>query len=42
LGVLSAGIFWLVQLSALLVFTIPFRRQYVGLWSRRISPARAG
>ena len=33
MGVLSASIFWLVQASALLVFTIPFRWEYVGLWA---------
>jgi hypothetical protein len=33
LGVLSASVFWLVQASALLAFTIPFRWEYAGLWA---------
>ncbi len=33
MGALSASIFWLVQVSALLVFTIPFRWEYAGLWA---------
>ena len=33
MGILSAGVFWLVQFSALLVLTVPFRWAYLGLWA---------
>jgi stearoyl-CoA desaturase (delta-9 desaturase) len=32
-GVLTAGIFWLVQVSSLLVFAVSFRWEYLGLWA---------
>ena len=43
-NILQISIFWLVQTSALLVFSVPFRWAYVGLWAAshflRASPAR--